>query len=279
MARPSIQGPVRRSNRTCGLYKLAIARIGAIQSMSWDSRAAMIDYRTSHLERGETYDATLSASPFDAYMADWETHHLVGIVRELFPDGVSRYLDFACGTGRITATVAPFSRSSVAIDVSPSMIEVARSKVPGVSFHLCDLTKDDIDLGTFELVTSFRFFGNAQDELRESALAAIVKRMSPGAYLIADSHRNPHALNEILHRITGGGGHGTDLHLGKLRHLMEHHALKIRRLQPIGAWMYRSKLLGGFRADDPAAVANERRFGRRLFAAIAPDLIVVAQHA
>jgi SAM-dependent methyltransferase len=238
----------------------------------------MIDYRTSHLERGEIYDATLSASPFDAYMADWEAHHLVRIVRELFPDGVGSYLDFACGTGRITATVAPFSRSSVAVDVSPSMLELARSKVPSVSFHLCDLTKDDVDLGTFDLVTSFRFLGNAQDELRESALAAIVKRMSPGAFLIVDSHRNPHALYELLHRITGGAGHGMDLHLGKLRRLMERHALKIRRLQPIGAWMYRSKLLGGFHADDPTAVANERRYGSRHFAAIAPDLIVVAQH-
>ena len=57
------------------------------------------------------------------------------------------------------------------------------------------------------------------------------------------------------------------------------HRLKIRRLKPIGAWMYRSKLLGGFRADDPMAVTNERRYGSPLFAAIAPDLIVVAQHA
>ncbi len=97
------------------------------------------------------------------------------------------------------------------------MIEMARSKVPGVSFHVCDLTKDDVELGAFDLVTSFRFLGNAQDELRESALAAIVKRMSPGSYLIADSHRNPRALHELLHRITGGADHCMDLHLGKLR--------------------------------------------------------------
>jgi hypothetical protein len=159
------------------------------------------------------------------------------------------------------------------------MIQLARSKVPGVSFHLCDLTKEDVEIGTFDLVTSFRFLGNAQDELRESAMDAIVKRMSPGAYLIVNNHRNPRALYELLHRMTGGGDHGMDLHLGKLRRLMAHHALKIRRLQPIGAWMYRSKLLGRFRADDPTAVANEGRFGGRLFAAIAPDLIVVAQHA
>jgi hypothetical protein len=69
-----------------------------------------------------------------------------------------------------------------------------------------------------------------------------------------------------------------DLTLGKLCRLLEHHEFKIRQLQPIGAWMYRSKLLVSTGADDPEALTNERRFGAPIFATIAPDLIVVVQH-
>ncbi len=237
------------------------------------------DYRSSHLARGDQYDDLLAKVPFDAYMADLERKHLVDIVRELFPNGVYRYLDFACGTGRVTATVAPLCKTAVGVDISASMIEVAGVKVAGASFHLADLTQDDPDLGTFDLVTSFRFFGNAQDELREGALRAIVKRMAPGGYLVINSHRNPRALYSLLDRLTGGNAGGMDLHLGKLRGLLARHGLQIRRLQPIGAWMYRAKLLNAYSAEDPVAQAKERQFSHPAFSAIAPDVVVVAQRA
>ena len=235
------------------------------------------DYRLSHLERGGSYDALLAETPFDAYMAEWERRHLLNIVRQAFPNGVPRYLDFACGTGRVTATVATLSKQSVGVDISSSMIAVAKHKLPTTSFHLCDLTQNDLDLGLFDLITSFRFFGNAQDDLRDNALQAIVKRLVPGGKLIINSHRNPRALYALFDRLTGGSSGVMDLHLPKLRRLLSRHGLEIVQLQPIGAWMYRSRLLGGYRADDAVAIANERRFGHRALSAVAPDVIVVAQ--
>lgn len=235
------------------------------------------DYRLSHIERGGHYDALLANTPFDAYMGEWERRHLTEIVSRLFPAGCPRYLDFACGTGRVTSTVAPLCLSSVGVDISPSMIEVARGKLPGTAFHLADLTRSDIDLGRFDLVTSFRFFGNAQDDLRQSAMQAIVKRLAPGGYLVINSHRNPRALYAMLDRLTGGNAGVMDLHLGKLRRLLGRHGLTIRRLQPIGAWMYRARLMNSCRADGEVAVARERRFGHPWLAPIAPDVIVVAQ--
>lgn len=235
------------------------------------------DYRLSHLERGGSYDTLLAETPFDAYMAHWERRHLTDIISRVYPAGVPRYLDFACGTARVTATVAPLAKESVGVDISPSMLEVAKRKLPQTTFHLCDLTQDEIDLGSFDLVTSFRFFGNAQDELRERALRAIVKRMAPGGHLIINNHRNPRALYALLDRMTGGDAGEMDLHMSKLRALLDRHGLKINYLQPIGAWMFRSRLLGSYAGDDPAAEANERRFGHGALSAIAPDVIVVAQ--
>lgn len=235
------------------------------------------DYRLSHLERGASYDAVLAETPFDAYMAGWERRHLGEIVKGLFPAGVPRYLDFACGTGRITTTVAPLSRESVAVDISPSMIEVAKRKLPATAFHLGDLTQDALDIGVFDLITSFRFFGNAQSDLREKALRALVQRLAPGGYLVINNHRNPRALYALLDRFTGGDTGGMDLHLPKLKALLARHGLQVKLLKPIGAWMYRSRLLGSHAVDDPVAVAKEQRYGHAAFAAIAPDVVVVAQ--
>ena len=91
------------------------------------------DYRDSHASRGDSYDARLAGQPFDAYMARWEAWWLPRLVARLHPDGVPRYLDFACGTGRITGIVAPLARESVGVDVSESMLSRARAKIPGAA--------------------------------------------------------------------------------------------------------------------------------------------------
>lgn len=235
------------------------------------------DYRLSHLERGGHYDNLLATNPFDHYMAEWERRHLPEIVRGLFPQGVPRYLDFACGTGRITATVAPLAQQTVCVDISPSMIKAAAEKVPTAQFHLCDVTRDDPEIGEFDLITSFRFFGNAQDELREGVMKALVRRLKPGGHLVINSHRNPRALYALLDRLTGGQSGSMDLHLPKLRTLLARHGLRVRSLRPIGAWMYRSSMMSAYRPDDVVAVAREARYASPWMAAIAPDTIVVAQ--
>ena len=234
------------------------------------------DYRAVHLAKGAQYDANLTGSPFDAYMAAWERKHLPVIVRRLYPSGARRYLDFACGTGRITALVAPLAKESVGVDISPTMIEEARHKCPQTQFHLTDLTAGDPELGSFDLITSFRFFGNAQDALREAALDALTRRLAPQGHLIINSHRNPRALFARFERWTGGGAQNMDLHLSKLRALLKRHRLSIRMLQPIGAWMYRSRIMVSTPADSATALRNEARFAAPWLASIAPDVIVVA---
>lgn len=247
--------------------------MGAIEKMSSNDQ----DYRAIHLDKGSRYDANLAESPFDAYMAAWERRHLPHLVRRFYPQGPQHYLDFACGTGRITEQVAQLAARSTAVDISPTMIQEARKKCPQTTFHLADLTQQDPDLGQFDLITSFRFFGNAQDELREGALQAITKRLARGGHLIINSHRNPRALFALLARVTGGSAEDMDLHLPKLRGLVGRHGLDIVALQPIGAWMFRMRMMLTTRADDARALKNEARFGSEIFAPVAPDVIVVAR--
>jgi len=235
------------------------------------------DYRSSHLDRGASYDSRLASNAFDAYMSAWERRYIPAIVRRLFPAGPQRYLDFACGTGRITEQIAPLAKQSTGVDISPTMIDEARRKCPATRFHLGDITTDDPDLGSFDLVSSFRFFGNAQPELRDAALRAITKRLDDDGRLLINSHRNPAALYVRLQRLTGGDSGGMDLTLPRLKGVLAKHGLVVEHLQPIGAWMYRWRIMETTRPDEPRALRGEAWFGSPLFAPIAPDVIVVAR--
>ena len=234
------------------------------------------DYRLSHLERGGRYDATLAAAPFDAHMARVEGEYLRSLVPRLFPSAPPRYLDFACGTGRITEVVAPMAAEAVGVDISDSMLEQARRKCPSVRFVHADLTQADVDVGSFDLVTSFRFFGNAQDALRRSVLRTLHRVLRPGGCLVINSHRNPHSIASLLHALTGGSPSGMDLHYFKLKSLLRDCGFEIVQVRPIAVWMYRLKLQGTTH-DAARADRLERRFGHAAFAPLAPDALVVAR--
>src|SRR5688500_16110062 len=180
------------------------------------------DYRSSHQHKGDVYDGVISSSPFERYMDDWEKRHLLRIIPQLFPTGKPRCLDFACGTGRVTSRVEPMASESYGVDVSESMLNSARAKCRSTTFVCADLTKEDVDLGTFDVVTAFRFFGNAQDELRASALHAIHRRLRPGGYLVMNNHRNPNSFLAVWRRLAVGKAE-MDLSLHKLKSLLRAH--------------------------------------------------------
>lgn len=231
-----------------------------------------MDYRESHADRGADYDQSLAASPFDAYMARWEAIHVEEILRSRFPDGVDRYLDFACGTGRVTRLIAPHARVCVGVDISESMLEAAKRKLPTARFVHADLTKEDRDLGQFDLVSSFRFFGNAQGELRGAVLGAIERLVAPGGYLLVNNHRNPMALAHLILKAKGVE-HEMDLTDSGFRGLLGRFGFELVLRKPIGVWKYRGKLMSETQRDESSEKRLERAFGAQFFASIAPDTI------
>jgi len=165
--------------------------------MRVDNKDLTEDYRDSHQQRGESYDQFISSSPADAYMDKWEAIRLREILARLFAGRkIGRYMDFACGTGRITKVMEAYATESIGVDISESMIAKAKENTAATSFVHADLTREDPELGKFNVVSSFRFFGNAQDELRHDALRAITKYLEVGGLLIINNHRNPNQCRE-----------------------------------------------------------------------------------
>jgi SAM-dependent methyltransferase len=154
------------------------------------------------------------------------------------------------------------------------MLDVARGKCPNTRFVQADITRDPVDAGQFDLITSFRFFGNAQDELRVAALDAIAALLRPGGLLIVNNHRNPLSVAEILYRITGGT-RALDLTYFKLKRMLEARRLKIATARAIGFWMFRSSLLAKPRVGG-GPKSLEHAFQWPIFVPFAPDAVIVA---
>ena len=237
-----------------------------------------MSYRHSHLDRGDAYDEALGSTPFDAYMTRWEARYATDIVRARFPNKVPRYLDFACGTGRITQVIAPLSIETVGIDVSPTMLQVARTKLPDAEFIQADLTTESVDLGLFDLVTAFRFLGNAEQPLRIAVLASLNRLLRAGGLLLINNHRNPHSLASMLDTATGGARQ-TDLTHGKLRKLLAAEGFEIVESRPIGAWLFRSKLMNSATRGAGRENSLEKIFHSGVWAPVAPDAVILARQS
>jgi SAM-dependent methyltransferase len=243
---------------------------------------ATLDYRHSHFRDGTEYDAELDGNPLDAYMSRCEADVLARLVPRLFPSGVDRYLDFACGTGRITSQMEAIARQSFAIDVSPGMMAVARRRCARTDFIRCDITLEQPVIEPVQLITAFRFFGNAQQELRVAALRGLHRLLADDGYLIFNNHRNPRSIRNLCVRLTDEGlpdyrGRHIDLDYWTLRRLIAATGFRIVRTIGVGFWIVRAALERSEILRSPVARALEPLSRLPLLAPFCPDAIVVAR--
>lgn len=114
----------------------------------------------------------------------------------------SRYLDFACGTGRIVHLVAKeFPDAAVdAVDISAAMVEKARQSISPaeIDWQVGDIVTDDaIALGPYDAISAFRFLLNAEPEVRLDVLRALRRRISPSGLLIVSVQGNRSSLRTL----------------------------------------------------------------------------------
>jgi O-antigen/teichoic acid export membrane protein/SAM-dependent methyltransferase len=164
-----------------------------------------VSYRLSHLgpEKARAYDDDLW-DPRAAKGLDWlvEQQLLADVLRSRVPSGPQAAADFACGTGRVLEFLSRYYASPVGIDVSPDMLALARDRCPRATVVLGDVTTiPALAPGPFDLITAFRFFLNAEPDLRSSALSWMQGALRPGGLVVANFHLNPVSLRGTYLRL------------------------------------------------------------------------------
>lgn len=146
-------------------------------------------YRESHASPGYgvRYDTNYSAGYYAAVYREIETPLLQKTFKSLSRTR-SSLLDFACGTGRITRIAAPYFSRILGVDISKEMLACAVAVGPE-EFVQRDIIANPL-AEKFDVVTAFRFFLNAEPELRGQALDAIRGQLTPDGRLVCNIHMN-----------------------------------------------------------------------------------------
>lgn len=110
-----------------------------------------------------------------------------------FPQSAS-YLDFATGTGRVLTLLEDCFSVSEGIDISEEMVRVCRGKVKKSEVRCGDITAEDTR-NQYDLITSFRFFLNADGDLRKVVAGALKARLKSHGRLVVNNHGRPMSMN------------------------------------------------------------------------------------
>lgn len=166
-----------------------------------DTNITDTSYRESHTKEGKGHDyrENFVANGLLAVLWELEKMALQDIADQQFAGRIPSYLDFACGTGRITGHVSQLADESTGVDISPAMLSEAKTNVTNVNFVEGDLTADDFLVErTYDLITAFRFFPNAEPALRNQVMAAIVAHLKPDGLVVFNNHLNSTSLRHAI---------------------------------------------------------------------------------
>ena len=106
----------------------------------------------------------------------------------------------ACGTGRIISFSENYFDESVGVDISQEMLEKATLNCKKSSFYNYDI-EEIKDIGRFDVITMFRFFLNAETELRKNALVKVHELLKPEGKFITNIHVSSQSIRGICYKI------------------------------------------------------------------------------
>jgi Methylase involved in ubiquinone/menaquinone biosynthesis len=116
---------------------------------------------------------------------DFIMKHLKSLGVEIAHD---KALDFGCGVGRLTRSLAAYFNNVVGVDIAPSMIELAKkyaSNSPSCDFYLNQ--NDDLALfgdSTFDLIYTNVVLQHMEPVYSRRYLAEFIRILKPGGLLV-----------------------------------------------------------------------------------------------
>lgn len=197
-------------------------------------------YEESHQApgKGESYETYYSSDPEMQYLWRQECRVLERVLEEYFRGQPPHLLDFACGTGRIASFLESRVASSYAVDISDSMLDIARKKLTRTNLFKVNLIKErPFPEKSFNLITAFRFFLNAEPELRLAALRALEPLLAEGGCFVFNIHQNLHSLYYWPSHLYARIRHippDVTLSIGECDAILRQVGLRIERVYPVG---------------------------------------------
>lgn len=99
-------------------------------------------------------------------------------------------LEFGCGTGSTAIVHAPHVRHIRAIDLSPQMIDIAKTKakvagVENVSFEVADIGSLDVADGTYDAVLALSILHLLAD--RDAVIRRVHRMLKPGGVFVSST--------------------------------------------------------------------------------------------
>lgn len=169
------------------------------------------------------------------------------------PERCGDVLEVGCGTGDATRMLAARAARVVALDLSPGMVEAARSRssaLRNIEYHVADATAWDYPAGAFDAVVSIATLHHLP---LEPAIAAFRRTLRPGGMLLildlldrSDSAYLP--LNALALLSRGMDRiRGVERQSAGLRRAYEEHGAHDRYLRPREARARFARLLPGAR--------------------------------
>ena len=235
-------------------------------------------YTESHKGKGRDYHesfVTADVKPHRAMLWRLEQRALDRLLQKHLGSTRSlTQLDFACGTGRILAHFQAKVASATGVDVSTSMMEVARQVAPRAELIEADLTKQDVLASRqFNLITAFRFFPNAEPELRQAVMNVLARHLAPGGVLVFNNHKNRNSLPRRVARLLGRESTDSTMTHREVEVLLSGAGLRVVEIVPLASLPFSDNHL-----VVPVSVlefVEQRISGVGALAGIAQDLIYV----
>jgi len=200
-----------------------------------------MSYKDSHkyAQKGAEYEAFYQTQPWERFLWSREQKIILKILEKYFKGRDIHLLDFACGTGRITSFLEDRVKTSTGVEVSGSMLAIARRKLKRTEIIEADITAENVLRGRkFNLITAFRFFVNAEPALRCSAMQALAGLLSEDGYFVFNNHQSYGSpwikLRWLRHRQINPQGIFNVMTIDEMKKLVACVGLEIVELYPAG---------------------------------------------
>ena len=164
-------------------------------------------YGVCNLEQNRGTVLSVQAAAAFWESGESEIGSIVAFIEERFarPFSPRFALEFGCGVGRLTIPLARRSARVLAVDISPAMIDRARTHVSAaglanVAFALSDDDLSSVPAG-FDFVLSYTVFQHIPPALGYAHLARILDRLAPGGFgaLHFTFYRRASLLRKAVH--------------------------------------------------------------------------------